>query len=168
MPKIISGFRHSDKIEERKFYAAWQAAIYRCHSSQKGRDIRNYQDKGITVCARWRDSFLNFKEDMFETYLTHLKVNGVSQTSLDRADNSRGYFPDNCRWTTYINQGRNRDDNRLITYRGTTQCLSAWAQSLGLNFSTLSERLNKQHWSLDQVMCLPLLKKGTGIKNLSI
>ena len=61
---------------------------------------RYYRDKGITVCQEWRDSFENFLADM--KFCPENK-------SLDRVDNSKGYYKENCRWASKSLQSWNRD-----------------------------------------------------------
>jgi hypothetical protein len=43
----------------------WLGIIMRCHgNSPKRRDWIRYQGAGVTVCQRWRESFLNFHHDV--------------------------------------------------------------------------------------------------------
>ena len=91
-----------------------------------------YSERGITVCERWK-KFENFLEDMGRRpSLRH---------SLDRIDNEQGYSPENCRWATAAEQGRNKRTSRRINYKGRILCLVDWAAVCGVRPSTLHERL---------------------------
>ena len=78
-------------------YRAWIAMRLRCNN-KNSQPYENYGGRGISVCERW-DNFDNFLEDMGEN------LNGLT---LDRIDNSLGYFKENCRWATYTEQNRNK------------------------------------------------------------
>jgi len=92
-------------------YSAWYSLRRRC-GDPNTIHFYNYGGRGITVCDRWKDSFTNFLEDM--GYRPGPKY------SVDRVDNSKGYSPDNCKWTTRSTQmhnSRTRADNSS-GYRG--------------------------------------------------
>jgi len=58
-----------------------------------------YGGKGITVCEEWQ---------RFEAFRDWSMANGYDENrSIDRIDNSNGYFPQNCRWSTDKEQARN-------------------------------------------------------------
>lgn len=78
-------------------YGAWCSMIYRCQD-KNGRNYKWYGSRGITVCDRWL-LFKNFIEDMGEKPYKYY---------LDRIDNDKGYFKDNCRWVDAFVNSQNR------------------------------------------------------------
>lgn len=76
------------------------------------------------MCARWRESFPAFVEDMGRR--------PSRAHSLDRVDNNLGYSPDNCRWATAREQANNRRNTTKISYLGQEKTLAEWMRVLGL------------------------------------
>lgn len=102
-----------------RFYKAWRAMKGRC-TNNSYMSIKNYKSRGITYCKEWED-FINFKNDMYESYLKHIKEYGEKDTSLDRIDNNKGYYKENCRWATRKIQQNNRRGCVHIEYKGETK-----------------------------------------------
>jgi hypothetical protein len=69
-------------------YAVYRSMLARCQNPTH-QAYQNYGGRGVTVCARWAESFDNFWEDMAAGY--------QAKMSLDRIDNNAGYFKENCR-----------------------------------------------------------------------
>ena len=63
--------------------------------------------------------------------------------TLERIDNNKGYYPENCKWATRKEQGNNKRNNILITARGKTQTISQWSDETGLSYYTIYFRLRK-------------------------
>jgi len=121
------------------FYELWKGMLARCQNT-KHEHYAQYGGRGIYVCARWkgRNGFANFVADMSPR---------PPGTLLERRNNDGPYSPTNCEWATRQHQNRNKRNNVLFTYDGRTQCLSAWAEEIGINYGTLWYRLNKRRMS---------------------
>jgi hypothetical protein len=90
-----------------KFYKAWQCMKSRC-LNEKDPSYEHYGGRGIKICSRWLESFENFKDDMYESYLKHVEEFGEKNTSIDRKDVNGNYEPLNCRWATWNEQARTK------------------------------------------------------------
>ena len=78
----------------------WRSIKYRCDNPNH-KDHAIYYDRGIAVCAEWKNDFKAF----YDWALS----NGYSDDlSIDRIDNDKGYSPDNCRWATAKEQRLNQ------------------------------------------------------------
>ena len=94
-------FRHG--MSRTPTYKIWAYMIARCHNP-KDTGYKWYGAKGITVCQRWRDDFLNFLEDMDER---------PPAKTIDRIDNFKGYSKENCKWSTIKEQNSNKRQHQL-------------------------------------------------------
>jgi hypothetical protein len=116
-------------------YQVWQGMLGRCYCRTHG-NYKRYGGRGIGVCDRWRRSF--------KTFLADTGPRPSALHSLDRWPDQNGdYTPDNCRWATKQEQQRNLRSNRLLTFNGRTQCLTAWAEEVGLTREALNNRLTR-------------------------
>jgi hypothetical protein len=70
--------------------------------------------------------------------------------SIERKDNSKGYFPENCIWANSVVQMRNTKRTRIIEFNGKSQCVTDWAKEIGIQESSLRERLDK--WPLEKAL----------------
>lgn len=117
--------------------------------------FHRYGGRGISVCERWRYSYLSFKEDMFASYKEGL--------SLDRVNNDGNYEPSNCRWATNFQQARNKSINHLIQTEWGLITLEEAAEKSGISRKTITSRIN-YGW-LESDLLLPTRKLSKELLN---
>ena len=108
--------------------------IQRCHNPNT-RNYRNYGGRGINVCNKWKKSLSTFLDDMGRK--------PGKKYRIERVDNNKGYYPENCKWATAQEQANNRRNTIFITCKGKTKTLSEWARILKIGYTTLYLRLGK-------------------------
>lgn len=120
----------------------------RCRSDYE--DSRNYADRDIYVCERWRTSFENF--------LTDMGTRPSSRHTLDRVNNDGPYTPENCRWATRHQQMRNTRRTHLLTHGGETLSVTEWAERCGVVPNSILSRL-KWGWPIERAVTSPNQRK---------
>ena len=131
IPDCGHNFRHG--WHRTRLYRIWVGLRHRCRSTS--RDNMRYGGRGIDVCEEWND-FLKFKEWSLEHGYDREKT-------IDRIDNDKGYYPNNCRWTTSFIQSRNRCDTIFVEHDGMRICITDWCKRLGVKRSTVYYRRRK-------------------------
>lgn len=128
-------------------YTVWCGILTRCRNP-KSTAFHEYGARGITVCERWL-KFENFLEDMGD------RPEGMT---VERIDNNGSYSKNNCRWASPLEQGRNRRNNHVLTHKGETMPVSAWAEKIGISKWTLFTRI-AAGWSTERLLETPARKQ---------
>lgn len=113
-------------------YKSYDSMKQRCNNPNN-KDYRYYGGKGVIVCNRWLESFMNFFEDMGE------RPQGMS---IDRLDNSEHYCKENCKWSDKYEQSNNRKGITCVEIGGVKKTISQWQKISGVSRSTILKRIN--------------------------
>lgn len=98
-------------LSRTKFNDVWYQIRRRC-TNKKDAAYHSYGGRGITICERWLN-FLNFRDDMYKSYLDHIEIYGKNNTTIERIDNDKGYSLKNCKWATYKEQRNNQRMHKI-------------------------------------------------------
>jgi hypothetical protein len=107
-------------------YNSWSSAKARCLNPDHD-SFSDYGGRGITMCARWVDSFENFLADMGER---------PAGMTLERREVDGPYSPENCEWANRLEQTRNRRNTIRVEYQGVIKTLGEWCEELGLKYAS--------------------------------
>lgn len=123
-------------------YDSWAGIIERCCNINSS-NYKSYGAKGISICENWRNSFEEFLKDMGE------RPDGFT---IDRIDVNGNYEVSNCRWANAKTQANNRTNNRKISFNNQIHNLAEWSDITGINPSTISKRIDKYGWSIEEAL----------------
>jgi hypothetical protein len=105
----------------------------------------SYGGRGISVCEQWRADPMSFVQWAL--------ANGYAPgLTIDRKDNDGNYSPENCRWATALDQGKNKSNNRFITHDGRAQTISDWERETGISGAIIQVRLDRCGWSVERAL----------------
>lgn len=105
-------------------HAAWKHIKARCYDKNNNGYYR-YGGRGITMSEEWKNSFEAFYRDM--------GPKPSSTHSVDRIDNDKGYYKDNCRWATTGEQAANKSTNVRYMYNGKSYLQGEFANIVGVS-----------------------------------
>lgn len=127
-------------------YGVWGLMRGRCQN-QNNVSWPDYGGRGITVCDRWQ-SFDNFYADM--------GPRPTADHQIDRVDNDGPYSPENCQWSTRVENCSNRRDTVNVEWRGETATVPNWSRRIGIPSAALWARLNRLGWDVERAMTTPV------------
>lgn len=136
---------HGENNKNSRLHSIWCGMLGRCRNTNNNR-FSDYGGRGITVCEDWLD---------YSTFKEWVVNNGYSDTlTLDRINVNGNYEPNNCKWSTNIEQQNNMRSNVLIEYCGETLTLAQWSRRLNIRYGTLVNR-RARGWSVERMLTTP-------------
>lgn len=115
-------------------YHIWLGIKKRCYN-RNSQYYKDYGDRGIIVCDKWLESFLNFYEDMGER--------PSKLHSIERINNNGNYCSENCKWAIATEQANNKRNNRYITYQNRKMTVPQWSRELNVNPTSMYAKVYK-------------------------
>lgn len=124
---------HAKPGQLTRTYRIWANIKTRC-TNRNVAAFKDYGGRGIFLCVRWKN-FDNFLADMGEC---------PPGMQIDRINNTQGYEPANCRWTTAKQNSRNRRSTIRYSIDGKEKTIPAWAEHFKVvRACTIYERVGK-------------------------
>jgi hypothetical protein len=128
----ISKLNLSHGLAQSPEYKVWRTMKARCYSPNNLK-FKNYGGRGITICPEWLNSFAQFISDMGRR--------PSEKHSIDRIDVNGNYEPDNCKWSTPIEQGRNKRNTHYLDTEWGLISIAEASEKSGVKIGTIHRRI---------------------------
>ena len=124
-------------------YSLWNGIVNRCRNP-KNPNYPRYGAKGIGICDEWAN-------DLF-AFVKYIGPRPTPKHTVDRIETSKGYEPGNVRWATVSQQQNNKKNNVNLTVNGRTQTAAEWAREMGINRTTIYNRIKAGYSDAEAVL----------------
>jgi len=99
----------SHGLKGSRIYRIWSGIKDRC-TNKRGKSYDNYMGRGITMCDEWKASV--------EKFLADVGLPPTRHHQIDRIDNNKGYFKENCHWVLPEENACNRRNSKIWHIKG--------------------------------------------------
>ncbi len=127
-------------------YKVWKSMLTRMFYKSSG-CYHRYEGRGLTMDSRWKN---------FEDFYSDMGDPPFEGATLERVDNSVGYWPKNVVWATRKQQARNMDSNVRYELNGRSLTLSEWEEITGIKRGTLESRIKDYGWTVEEALTSPV------------
>lgn len=127
-------------------YKSYYRMKNRC-TNKNDKSYSYYGGRGIVICDRWLNSFVNFYSDMGEKP-------SVNHT-IDRINNNGNYEPSNCRWATMAEQNSNKRISSAyyqVEYEGEKYTLYDLAKKLNVRYNCFLSRISLRGGNISEAI----------------
>lgn len=140
---------HNDRFS--RLHNIWGGLKQRCNNVNY-KHYKHYGGRGIEVCKEWEESYIVFRE--------WANNNGYSrELTIDRIDNDKGYYPENCRWADRITQMNNRRNNHIVEYNGEILTIDQICRKYNKPYNNVISRLSLG-WNIDDAINKEIRNRG--------
>lgn len=127
------------KFNKTRIQRIHHSMVQRCYNKNHIH-YSNYGGRGITICDEW----LGIKG--MENFGNWALMNGYNDSlSIDRIDGSKGYYPENCKFSTPKEQANNTRTNIRFEYKGEQLSISKASEKYGISQTILRYRI--RNWN---------------------
>ncbi len=133
--KIDNNENFAHGLCHHQLYSTWAGMKTRC-TNENTLQYENYGGRGIKICDDWND---------FNKFYEWAKNQDYDNKTLDRIDNNGNYCPENCKFSTYVEQASNKSNNTFFTVFGETKTVAQWSRDerCKVTYDVLCYRINK-------------------------
>ena len=144
--EIVSKRSTKHHLTKTRLFKVWRGMIDRCYyKSQKY--YKHYGGRGITICDEWKNNFISFYNWAIKNGYDSQAKRG--QCTIDRIDNDKGYYPENCRWVDIKTQLNNTSVTKRIFYKNKFMTLYEISKICGIKKNIIYARLYRG-WSIER------------------
>jgi hypothetical protein len=108
-----------------KIYNCWKSIKRRCNNSNT-LEYKYYWARWIIYDPKW-ETFEWFYEDMNDWYEEYLTIDRINVDGI--------YCKSNCKWSTWIEQARNKRNTIFIEYKWIRKSLIDWCDIFNLKYT---------------------------------
>lgn len=130
----------SEWMSKTIFYRKYSSIVIRC-TNKKSDSYISYGWRWIK--CEW-SKFINFKNDMYESYIKHCELFWIKNTTIDRIDVNWNYSKNNCKWSTIKEQWENKRWSVKYKWKLIRDiCKEKW-----INENVVFNRINNLWWNI--------------------
>jgi hypothetical protein len=141
-------FPSTHGMSKSRLYMTWRKMLDRCYNRNEN-SYPYYGGRGILVEYEAWKKFVPFKDWALQNgYRDDLTIN--------RKDNDKGYYPENCNFITLSQQFLNRRSNHILSAFGESKTITEWSadERCCVSRGTIGLRL-RRGWSVEMAITLP-------------
>ena len=147
-----------------RIYTMYNDMIHKCYD-EKRINYKNYGAKGITVCDEWQgehglDNFVKWAYDN-GYYEQDKSLPRDELLSLRRIDETKGFYPDNCVWSSGRVQPRYTEQSVYFDIAGVKIGTMDLMDKFGITIKFIHNKIGSS-WSKNQVIHLLLHESELG------